>query len=151
MTAALVGSRGEDKDEAEQMYCTKSPIIAQRHNIWDILNMTKIKNQFYSLVLNIYIYFFHQGWVFNVIPWLVAIPSSLFSGCLSDHLISQGWWTEQQISGWFLTNKLDVWPNAVFTSAGYDIASVRKFMQVQFITVSSLFCLFVPCLFWFGT
>uniref|UniRef100_A0A673NBD0 Solute carrier family 17 member 9-like n=1 Tax=Sinocyclocheilus rhinocerous TaxID=307959 RepID=A0A673NBD0_9TELE len=31
-----------------------------------------------------------KGWVFNVIPWFVAIPSSLFSGCLSDHLISQG-------------------------------------------------------------
>uniref|UniRef100_A0A3Q2XVK2 Voltage-gated purine nucleotide uniporter SLC17A9 n=1 Tax=Hippocampus comes TaxID=109280 RepID=A0A3Q2XVK2_HIPCM len=31
-----------------------------------------------------------KGWVFNVIPWLVAIPSSLFSGYLSDHLISQG-------------------------------------------------------------
>uniref|UniRef100_A0A3B5LMM0 Voltage-gated purine nucleotide uniporter SLC17A9 n=1 Tax=Xiphophorus couchianus TaxID=32473 RepID=A0A3B5LMM0_9TELE len=31
-----------------------------------------------------------KGWVFNVIPWLVAIPSSLFSGCLSDHLICQG-------------------------------------------------------------
>uniref|UniRef100_A0A8C1QBF2 Voltage-gated purine nucleotide uniporter SLC17A9 n=1 Tax=Cyprinus carpio TaxID=7962 RepID=A0A8C1QBF2_CYPCA len=31
-----------------------------------------------------------KGWVFNVIPWFVAIPSSLFSGYLSDHLISQG-------------------------------------------------------------
>uniref|UniRef100_A0A8C7QMM8 Solute carrier family 17 member 9b n=1 Tax=Oncorhynchus mykiss TaxID=8022 RepID=A0A8C7QMM8_ONCMY len=31
-----------------------------------------------------------KGWVFNVIPWFVAIPSSLFSGCLSDHLISRG-------------------------------------------------------------
>lgn len=31
-----------------------------------------------------------QGWVFNVVPWLVAIPTSLFSGFLSDHLISQG-------------------------------------------------------------
>uniref|UniRef100_A0A8C4ZTQ1 Solute carrier family 17 member 9 n=1 Tax=Gadus morhua TaxID=8049 RepID=A0A8C4ZTQ1_GADMO len=31
-----------------------------------------------------------KGWVFNVIPWLVAIPSSLLSGCLSDHLICQG-------------------------------------------------------------
>ncbi|XP_034551391.1 solute carrier family 17 member 9b isoform X2 [Notolabrus celidotus] len=42
-----------------------------------------------------------KGWVFNVIPWMVAIPSSLFSGCLSDNLISQG----------------------------YDTASVRKLMQ----------------------
>ncbi|XP_037667106.1 solute carrier family 17 member 9 [Choloepus didactylus] len=34
-----------------------------------------------------------KGWVFNVVPWLVAIPSSLFSGFLSDHLISQGYRT----------------------------------------------------------
>uniref|UniRef100_A0A8C7XMN5 Solute carrier family 17 member 9b n=1 Tax=Oryzias sinensis TaxID=183150 RepID=A0A8C7XMN5_9TELE len=46
-----------------------------------------------------------KGWVFNVIPWLVAIPSSLFSGCLSDHLISQG----------------------------VDTVSVRKLMQVQYL------------------
>ncbi|NXS22985.1 S17A9 protein, partial [Mystacornis crossleyi] len=31
-----------------------------------------------------------KGWVFNVVPWLVAIPTSLFSGFLSDHLINQG-------------------------------------------------------------
>lgn len=43
-----------------------------------------------------------QGWVFNVVPWLVAIPSSLFSGCLSDHLISQGIVTEEQITELFL-------------------------------------------------
>ncbi|XP_047710039.1 solute carrier family 17 member 9 isoform X4 [Prionailurus viverrinus] len=31
-----------------------------------------------------------KGWVFNVVPWLVAIPAGLFSGFLSDHLINQG-------------------------------------------------------------
>lgn len=31
-----------------------------------------------------------QGWVFNVVPWLVAIPASLFGGFLSDYLIRQG-------------------------------------------------------------
>uniref|UniRef100_A0A8P4G1E2 Voltage-gated purine nucleotide uniporter SLC17A9 n=1 Tax=Dicentrarchus labrax TaxID=13489 RepID=A0A8P4G1E2_DICLA len=54
-----------------------------------------------------------KGWVFNVIPWLVAIPSSLFSGCLSDHLISQG----------------------------FDTASVRKLMQFFSMGVSSVFTL----------
>ncbi|KFW95538.1 Solute carrier family 17 member 9, partial [Phalacrocorax carbo] len=34
-----------------------------------------------------------KGWVFNVVPWLVAIPTSLFSGFLSDHLINQGYKT----------------------------------------------------------
>ncbi|XP_062871983.1 solute carrier family 17 member 9b [Trichomycterus rosablanca] len=54
-----------------------------------------------------------KGWVFNVIPWLVAIPSSLFSGFLSDHLISQG----------------------------FDTASVRKLMQFFSMGVSSVFTL----------
>ena len=31
-----------------------------------------------------------QGWVFNVVPWLLAIPASPVSGFLSDRLISQG-------------------------------------------------------------
>uniref|UniRef100_A0A674P3B5 Solute carrier family 17 member 9b n=1 Tax=Takifugu rubripes TaxID=31033 RepID=A0A674P3B5_TAKRU len=54
-----------------------------------------------------------KGWIFNVIPWLVAIPSSLFSGCLSDHLISQG----------------------------YDTTSVRKLMQFFSMGVCSVFTL----------
>uniref|UniRef100_A0A8B9M3D9 Voltage-gated purine nucleotide uniporter SLC17A9 n=1 Tax=Astyanax mexicanus TaxID=7994 RepID=A0A8B9M3D9_ASTMX len=54
-----------------------------------------------------------KGWVFNVIPWFVAIPSSLFSGCLSDHLISQG----------------------------FDTATVRKLMQFFSMGVSSVFTL----------
>lgn len=54
-----------------------------------------VSGQVHSSPLNMV---FLQGWVFNVIPWLVAIPSSLFSGCLSDHLISQGRASEEQIS-----------------------------------------------------
>nr|XP_015099424.1 solute carrier family 17 member 9 isoform X7 [Vicugna pacos] len=34
-----------------------------------------------------------KGWVFNVVPWLVAIPAGLLSGLLSDRLISQGYRT----------------------------------------------------------
>ncbi|XP_077688611.1 voltage-gated purine nucleotide uniporter SLC17A9 [Eretmochelys imbricata] len=54
-----------------------------------------------------------KGWVFNVVPWLVAIPTSLFSGFLSDHLINQG----------------------------YKTITVRKFMQVIGSGVSSIFAL----------
>lgn len=39
-----------------------------------------------------------QGWVFNVVPWLVAIPASMFSGFLSDWLISQGEHGEQGLA-----------------------------------------------------
>uniref|UniRef100_A0A8C9PGW8 Voltage-gated purine nucleotide uniporter SLC17A9 n=1 Tax=Spermophilus dauricus TaxID=99837 RepID=A0A8C9PGW8_SPEDA len=54
-----------------------------------------------------------KGWVFNVVPWLVAIPASLFSGFLSDHLISQG----------------------------YGTITVRKLMQVMGLGLSSVFAL----------
>ncbi|XP_044118629.1 solute carrier family 17 member 9 [Neovison vison] len=54
-----------------------------------------------------------KGWVFNVVPWLVAIPASLFSGFLSDRLISQG----------------------------YRTITVRKFMQVMGLGLSSVFAL----------
>ncbi|XP_051832696.1 solute carrier family 17 member 9 isoform X1 [Antechinus flavipes] len=56
-----------------------------------------------------------KGWVFNVVPWLIAIPTSIFSGFLSDHLISQG----------------------------YRTITVRKLMQVMGLGVSSVFALFL--------
>ncbi|KAK7135898.1 hypothetical protein R3I94_014540 [Phoxinus phoxinus] len=31
-----------------------------------------------------------KDWVFNVIPWFVALPTSLFGGSISDHLIRKG-------------------------------------------------------------
>ncbi|XP_068996224.1 voltage-gated purine nucleotide uniporter SLC17A9-like [Embiotoca jacksoni] len=52
-----------------------------------------------------------KGWVYNVIPWLTAIPSALGGGYLSDFLISQG----------------------------YGILSVRKIMQFFAMGVSSIF------------
>lgn len=45
-----------------------------------------------------------QGWVFNVVPWLVAIPTSLFSGFLSDHLINQG-----ESSLWLFLSSYVIW------------------------------------------
>uniref|UniRef100_A0A3Q3FHJ9 Solute carrier family 17 member 9a n=1 Tax=Labrus bergylta TaxID=56723 RepID=A0A3Q3FHJ9_9LABR len=44
-----------------------------------------------------------KGWVYNVIPWLVAIPSSFCGGYLSDFFIKEG----------------------------YGVATVRKIMQVS--------------------
>ncbi|XP_028629893.1 solute carrier family 17 member 9 [Grammomys surdaster] len=54
-----------------------------------------------------------KGWVFNVVPWLLAIPASLFSGFISDRLISQG----------------------------YRVITVRKLMQVMGLGLSSIFAL----------
>lgn len=54
-----------------------------------------------------------KGWVFNVVPWLVAIPSSVLGGYLSDHLIS----------------------------LGFETAVVRKLMQFFAMGASSVFTL----------
>ncbi|KAM4610305.1 voltage-gated purine nucleotide uniporter SLC17A9 isoform 2-T4 [Polymixia lowei] len=54
-----------------------------------------------------------MGWVYNVIPWLVAIPSVLAGGYVSDFLINKG----------------------------YGVASVRKIMQLVAMGVSSFFIL----------
>ncbi|XP_034552255.1 solute carrier family 17 member 9-like [Notolabrus celidotus] len=51
-----------------------------------------------------------EGWVYNVIPWLVAIPSALCGGYVSDFLINQG----------------------------YGVATVRKLMQFFAMGVSSM-------------
>ncbi|XP_046895812.1 solute carrier family 17 member 9-like isoform X1 [Hypomesus transpacificus] len=56
-----------------------------------------------------------KGWVYNVIPWFVAIPSAQFGGWLSDCLIMQG----------------------------YGTAAVRKMMQFLSMGVSSVFILFL--------
>ncbi|CAJ1084641.1 solute carrier family 17 member 9-like [Xyrichtys novacula] len=51
-----------------------------------------------------------KGWVYNVIPWLVAIPSALCGGYVSDFLINEG----------------------------YSVAAVRKIMQFFAMGVSSM-------------
>ncbi|XP_044067485.1 solute carrier family 17 member 9-like [Siniperca chuatsi] len=53
------------------------------------------------------------GWVYNVIPWLAAIPSAFGGGYVSDFLINQG----------------------------YCVASVRKIMQIFAMGVSNMFIL----------
>ncbi|XP_008276198.1 solute carrier family 17 member 9-like [Stegastes partitus] len=52
-----------------------------------------------------------SAYIYNVIPWLTAIPSALGGGYVSDFLISQG----------------------------YSVASVRKIMQLFAMGVSSMF------------
>lgn len=42
------------------------------------------------LNISIVDHFHFQGWVFNVVPWLVAVPSRWFGGYLADKLISKG-------------------------------------------------------------
>ncbi len=81
---------------------------------------------------------FLQGWVYNVIPWLAAIPSALGGGYVSDFFINQG---IKQASSFFYCGmcfELSYCTfsykkrclHFVFFSVGYGVASVRKIMQV---------------------
>lgn len=54
-----------------------------------------------------------MSWVYNVVPWLTAIPSALAGGFVSDFLISKG----------------------------YGVTSVRKIMQFAAMGLSSMFIL----------
>uniref|UniRef100_A0A4W6EE90 Solute carrier family 17 member 9 n=1 Tax=Lates calcarifer TaxID=8187 RepID=A0A4W6EE90_LATCA len=58
------------------------------------------------------------GWVYNVIPWLAAIPAALCGGYVSDFLIIH------------VLVKKNIYISC-FLSAGYGIAFVRKLMQVS--------------------
>ncbi|EMP35844.1 Protein C20orf11 like protein [Chelonia mydas] len=104
-----------------------------------------------------------KGWVFNVVPWLVAIPTSLFSGFLSDHLINQvvtpfgfvytGTSSAKLLS--FCQQKFyrqkalvrtalcrqECSPADKYAAARYKTITVRKFMQVIGSGVSSIFAL----------
>ncbi|XP_054946583.1 voltage-gated purine nucleotide uniporter SLC17A9 isoform X1 [Physeter macrocephalus] len=83
-----------------------------------------------------------KGWVFNVVPWLVAIPASLFSGLLSDRLINQ----EEPPAHCGKIRKLVETQRKHFVtiewpSSGYRTVTVRKFMQVMGLGLSSVFAL----------
>ncbi|KAM4622234.1 voltage-gated purine nucleotide uniporter SLC17A9 isoform 1-T3 [Discoglossus pictus] len=55
-----------------------------------------------------------KGWVFNVVPWLVAIPVGVLSGLLSDYLITQGYKT--------------VWVRKLMQVVGMGFSSVFIFL-----------------------
>ncbi|NIG60870.1 solute carrier family 17 member 9 [Pontoporia blainvillei] len=83
-----------------------------------------------------------KGWVFNVVPWLVAIPASLFSGLLSDRLINQAVRVGPTLAavggGTAQMSRQDVsWSPHL----GYRTITVRKFMQAMGLGLSSVFAL----------
>ncbi|CAI9739762.1 solute carrier family 17 member 9-like [Octopus vulgaris] len=56
-----------------------------------------------------------KGWVFNVVPWVVTIPSSIFSGWLADVMICKG----------------------------YTVTFVRKFMETVALCGSAIFLMLI--------
>ncbi|KAK7100474.1 voltage-gated purine nucleotide uniporter SLC17A9-like isoform X1 [Littorina saxatilis] len=64
---------------------------------WSLLIGHFCENNAFYILLSWLPTFFHEnfpdakGWVFNVVPWVVTIPSSIGSGWLADHLIKKGY------------------------------------------------------------
>ncbi|XP_064626671.1 voltage-gated purine nucleotide uniporter SLC17A9-like isoform X2 [Lineus longissimus] len=72
-------------------------VLFKKPAFWSIIfgHMTET-NAFFVLLSWLPTYFHDnfpgaKGWVFNVVPWLVSIPSSIFSGWLADYLIAKGY------------------------------------------------------------
>ncbi|XP_076440135.1 LOW QUALITY PROTEIN: voltage-gated purine nucleotide uniporter SLC17A9-like [Babylonia areolata] len=64
---------------------------------WSLLVGHFCENNAFYILLSWLPTFFHEnfpsakGWVFNVIPWVVTIPSSVGSGWMADHMIRKGY------------------------------------------------------------
>ncbi|XP_060571518.1 voltage-gated purine nucleotide uniporter SLC17A9-like isoform X1 [Ruditapes philippinarum] len=66
-------------------------------SFWSMLVGHFCENNAFFILLSWLPTYFHEnfpdakGWVFNVIPWVVTIPSSIFGGWLADFMITKGY------------------------------------------------------------
>ncbi|XP_078317046.1 voltage-gated purine nucleotide uniporter SLC17A9-like isoform X2 [Crassostrea virginica] len=64
---------------------------------WSLLVGHFCENNAFYILLSWLPTYFHEnfpdakGWVFNVVPWVVTMFSSVFSGWLADHMLYKGW------------------------------------------------------------
>lgn len=63
---------------------------------WSLIIGHFCENNAFFILLSWLPTYFHEnfpdakGWVFNVVPWVVTIPSSIFGGWLADYMITKG-------------------------------------------------------------
>ncbi|CAL1529513.1 unnamed protein product [Lymnaea stagnalis] len=64
---------------------------------WSLLIGHYCENNAFYILLSWMPTYFHENfptaksWIFNVVPWLVTIPSTIGSGWLADHMIAKGY------------------------------------------------------------
>ncbi|XP_062609999.1 voltage-gated purine nucleotide uniporter SLC17A9-like [Saccostrea cucullata] len=64
---------------------------------WSLLVGHFCENNAFYILLSWLPTYFHEnfpdakGWVFNVVPWVVTMLSSIFGGWLADYMLSKGW------------------------------------------------------------
>uniref|UniRef100_A0A3B3CYZ1 Solute carrier family 17 member 9a n=1 Tax=Oryzias melastigma TaxID=30732 RepID=A0A3B3CYZ1_ORYME len=72
---------------------------------------------------------FPDAGVYNVVPWLTAIPSALSGGCVSDLLITRGLRRATPLLSLPITKLQTL--NHSFTLVGYGVLTVRKIIGVS--------------------
>jgi MFS transporter, ACS family, solute carrier family 17 (sodium-dependent inorganic phosphate cotransporter), member 9 len=50
---------------------------------------SKVNITFYFIFQTKHYDLFLKGWIFNVVPWLISMPSTIFAGWLADKLITK--------------------------------------------------------------
>ncbi|XP_014779984.1 solute carrier family 17 member 9 [Octopus bimaculoides] len=105
------------KDYTSVPWLTLSTKLA----FWSLIVGHFCQNNAFFVLLSWMPTYFHEsfpsakGWVFNVVPWVVTIPSSIFSGWLADVMICKG----------------------------YTVTFVRKFMETVALCGSAIFLMLI--------
>lgn len=69
--------------------------ILNKPSFWSLIVAHVCQNNAYYILLTWLPTYFQEnypgsrGWVFNVVPWLISLPSTIFAGWLADKLISK--------------------------------------------------------------
>lgn len=69
--------------------------ILTKPSFWALIVAHVCQNNAYYILLTWLPTYFQEnypgskGWIFNVVPWLISMPSTIFAGWMADKLISQ--------------------------------------------------------------
>ncbi|XP_067678257.1 voltage-gated purine nucleotide uniporter SLC17A9-like isoform X1 [Haliotis asinina] len=83
-------------DKAKEAHGVPWITLFTKAAFWSLIVGHFCENNAFYILLSWLPTYFHEnfptakGWVFNVVPWVVTIPSSIFSGYLADKMISSG-------------------------------------------------------------
>ncbi len=69
--------------------------LLTKPSFWALIVAHVCQNNAYYILLTWFPTYFQEnypgskGWIFNVVPWLISMPSTIFAGWMADKLITQ--------------------------------------------------------------
>lgn len=95
--------RGDDESSREMAKEKVNPdesvpwnFLLRQTPFWAVIMAHICQNNAYYILLTWLPTYFQEnypgskGWIFNVVPWIISLPSTIFAGWFADRLISQG-------------------------------------------------------------